>query len=86
MRLLNEYDVLLEGILLKPNMCLPGEAKKYGLPPPGQDTPAGPQAGAVAAGDLRCRQRGAGCSQPHLRCSSALPSQQDQQGADGIVS
>jgi hypothetical protein len=24
MRLLNEYDVLLEGILLKPNMCLPG--------------------------------------------------------------
>lgn len=26
MRLLNEYDVMLEGILLKPNMCLPGEA------------------------------------------------------------
>ncbi|CAL8466203.1 g5739 [Coccomyxa elongata] len=24
MRLLNEYNVLLEGILLKPNMCLPG--------------------------------------------------------------
>lgn len=24
MRVLNEYDVLLEGILLKPNMCLPG--------------------------------------------------------------
>lgn len=24
MRLLNEYDVILEGILLKPNMCLPG--------------------------------------------------------------
>jgi fructose-bisphosphate aldolase class 1 len=24
MRLLNEYDVMLEGILLKPNMCLPG--------------------------------------------------------------
>lgn len=24
MRLLNEYDVLMEGILLKPNMCLPG--------------------------------------------------------------
>ena len=24
-RLLNEYNVLLEGILLKPNMCLPGE-------------------------------------------------------------
>lgn len=23
--LLNEYNVLLEGILLKPNMCLPGE-------------------------------------------------------------
>ena len=22
MRLLNEYDVMLEGILLKPNMCL----------------------------------------------------------------
>jgi hypothetical protein len=24
MRLLNEYDVMLDGILLKPNMCLPG--------------------------------------------------------------
>ena len=24
MRLLNEYDVMLEGILLKPNMILPG--------------------------------------------------------------
>eukprot|EP00877_Chromochloris_zofingiensis_P013410 jgi/Chrzof1/8322/Cz03g06050.t1 len=24
-RLLNEYNVMLEGILLKPNMCLPGE-------------------------------------------------------------
>ncbi|KAL4434288.1 hypothetical protein ABPG75_000729 [Micractinium tetrahymenae] len=24
MRMLNEYDVMLEGILLKPNMCLPG--------------------------------------------------------------
>jgi len=23
-RLLNEYDVMLDGILLKPNMCLPG--------------------------------------------------------------
>jgi hypothetical protein len=30
MRLLNEYDVLLEGILLKPNMCLPGEASSKG--------------------------------------------------------
>ena len=24
MRMLNEYDVMLEGILLKPNMILPG--------------------------------------------------------------
>eukprot|EP00884_Botryococcus_braunii_P007592 jgi/Botrbrau1/16834/Bobra.150_2s0058.1 len=24
MRLLNEYDIIMEGILLKPNMCLPG--------------------------------------------------------------
>lgn len=27
MRLLNEYGVVLEGILLKPNMCLPGEGR-----------------------------------------------------------
>ncbi len=27
MRLLNEYGVVLEGILLKPNMCLPGEGE-----------------------------------------------------------
>ncbi len=24
-RLLNEYDIALDGILLKPNMCLPGD-------------------------------------------------------------
>lgn len=28
MRMLNEYDVMLEGILLKPNMCLPGERRE----------------------------------------------------------
>ena len=27
-RLLDEYKVLLEGILLKPNMCLPGMFRK----------------------------------------------------------
>lgn len=29
MRLLNEYGVVLEGILLKPNMCLPGGQKGW---------------------------------------------------------
>ena len=31
-RLLNEYGVLMEGMLLKPNMCLPGEAHPHGHP------------------------------------------------------
>jgi hypothetical protein len=34
MRTLNEYDVMLEGILLKPNMCLPGLVGGGGLPAP----------------------------------------------------
>ncbi len=31
-RLLNEYGVLMEGMLLKPNMCLPGKALPHGHP------------------------------------------------------
>lgn len=31
-RLLNEYGVLMEGMLLKPNMCLPGKALPHAHP------------------------------------------------------
>jgi hypothetical protein len=49
-RLLNEYNVVLDAILLKPNMCLPGEGR-----PCQQRGPQSPQ--AVPAGQL-CKQRG----------------------------
>lgn len=74
MRLLNEYGVVLEGILLKPNMCLPGEKGGGGA---AGGSSGGEGGGAAAAAGREARRGGMGmvvelepgaAHVPHLDC------------------